>query len=347
MTLSLERFVAIDNVCAWPQLTRLTNGQVAAVLFNQPSHGMCEGEVDCWVSDDEGRRWSKVGVPVVHEPGTNRMNHASGLAGNGDLIVIVSGYDKRLPAGQESGFSGTQILDSIVSRSSDQGTNWQVTSTITPRQQGLRCVPFGPIIKRADGSLLSACYESLPVAAGEKLKSNATVYKSIDDGRAWHFHTVVAFGDYNKIAIHSVNDTRMLAAVRTYQNQTMHLYISDDAGDSWRFSEQVTGAYEHNAHLLNLPDGRILMTYGIRHPHHLGLACRVSTDLGDSWRRPHMLLNIDDVERYDAGYPSSVLVGDDRVLTAYYTRRSSWHQRYHMGTCLWNWRQEFSHGFDK
>src|SRR3982751_4788023 len=53
-----RRVVAGENVCAWPNLTLLRDGTVAAVLFNQPTHGQAEGDVECWVSRD-GLQWEK------------------------------------------------------------------------------------------------------------------------------------------------------------------------------------------------------------------------------------------------------------------------------------------------
>jgi len=43
----LERYVAVDNVCAWPNLTVLRDGTIIATIFNSPSHGRVEGEVEC------------------------------------------------------------------------------------------------------------------------------------------------------------------------------------------------------------------------------------------------------------------------------------------------------------
>ena len=44
----LQRIVAIENVCAWPNLTLLPDGTIFAILFNQPGHGTLQGEVDCY-----------------------------------------------------------------------------------------------------------------------------------------------------------------------------------------------------------------------------------------------------------------------------------------------------------
>ncbi len=47
--------------------------------------------VEVWNSAD-GTAWTKRGVPAPNDPETNRMNHAAGLAKNGDLLVLVSGW---------------------------------------------------------------------------------------------------------------------------------------------------------------------------------------------------------------------------------------------------------------
>ena len=87
-----HRYIAIDNVCAWPNLTVLNDGTIIATIFNNPSHGRSEGDVECWASKD-GRFWTKRGTPTNHLPGTNRMNVAAGLAKNGDFIVLASGWE--------------------------------------------------------------------------------------------------------------------------------------------------------------------------------------------------------------------------------------------------------------
>ena len=54
-----ERFIAVDNVCAWPNLTHLPDGTtIVATIFNQPTHGGWEGDVECWASTDGGRTWT-------------------------------------------------------------------------------------------------------------------------------------------------------------------------------------------------------------------------------------------------------------------------------------------------
>ena len=89
-----ERYVAIDNVCAWPNLTLMPDGSVVAAIFNRPYHGLGVGDVDCWASRD-GRLWEKRGSPAVHQGKSNRMNVAAGLAHDGSLVVLASGWGGR------------------------------------------------------------------------------------------------------------------------------------------------------------------------------------------------------------------------------------------------------------
>ena len=84
----MERFIAVDNVCAWPNLTLLPDGSIIATIFNQPSHGKLEGDVECWASTDGGRLWELRGTAAAHEPGGNRMNVSAGLAADAVRIAI-------------------------------------------------------------------------------------------------------------------------------------------------------------------------------------------------------------------------------------------------------------------
>lgn len=87
----LRRVVAIENVCAWPNLTVLRDGAIAATVHNQPAHGTREGDIECWASSD-GLQWTKRSTVTRHKPNTIRMNAAAGLAADGDLVVLCSGW---------------------------------------------------------------------------------------------------------------------------------------------------------------------------------------------------------------------------------------------------------------
>ena len=156
--------VAIDNVCAWPNLTVLRDGTIIATIFNQASHGRLPGDVECWASQDAGATWTKRGTPAPRaSEGSNRMNVAAGLANNGDLLVISSGW-----SGPLSGPTLGHILPAWVSRSTDGGKTWTIDAKAFPAKwpeasrrktspDGI-CVPFGDILAGNDGALRVALY---------------------------------------------------------------------------------------------------------------------------------------------------------------------------------------------
>ena len=129
----IQTRVAIQGVCAWPNLQQLPDGTLLVIIYNQPVHGRWEGELDCWASTDQGRVWRFRGRVIQHQPGTNRMNCAVGPAANGDLVVLCSGYTNRIPNplqpfAKAAGPRGKrEFLPTRVCRSPDGGQTWQVT----------------------------------------------------------------------------------------------------------------------------------------------------------------------------------------------------------------------------
>ncbi|MDF2663826.1 MAG: hypothetical protein K0Q94_6617 [Paenibacillus sp.] len=78
-----DDFLTDRRICAWPNLTLLPDGTLAAVLFNKPNHSLAESEVECRVSSDGGCLWRCK---------TCRLYRDSQSAGednpNGNLVAI-------------------------------------------------------------------------------------------------------------------------------------------------------------------------------------------------------------------------------------------------------------------
>ena len=172
--------IAVDNVCAWPNLTLLPDGTIAAVIHNQPSHLKQPADAECWASTDGGRTWQKRGTPAPRDnERVARGNVAAGLARNGDLLVITSGWAD--PVAEDRG----GIMSPLVSRSSDGGVTWSIDANAFPEKwpevgrteaspDGY-LVPFGDILQANDGSLCVGLYGG---ASG-----SGFVYRSRDDGK--------------------------------------------------------------------------------------------------------------------------------------------------------------------
>lgn len=328
----LSRFVAIDNVCAWPNLTLQRDGSITAIIFGQPSHGLMEGDTECWGSSD-GLFWSKRGVAAAHEPTCIRMNAAAGLAKNGDLVVLCSGWTdtKQEERPKQPPFRDA-ILRSWVCRSSDGGRTWARDKEFPAPPPGwCEYVPFGPIALGADGALHATCYNGQfadPTKSSKSKGGCAWHFISTDDGRHWQTNSVIG-PKHNETSLLHLDGPRWLAAARI---DATEIFRSEDDGKTWVSAGRVTARNEINAHLARLKDGRLLLTYGSRIKGQCGVLAKFSADEGKTWGAPLRLANS---LEWDCGYPSSVQRADGQIVTAWYSKASEYHQRYHMAVALW------------
>ena len=318
--------VAVDNVCAWPNLTVLPDGMVVATIHNQPTHLKRPSDVECWASGDGGRTWTKRGTPAPRDNARAARGHvAAGVANNGDLVVITTGWSD--PASESRG----TILPPLVSRSTDGGLTWAIDPKgfPGPRPEAGQAktspaaypVPFGDILKGNDGTLRAGLYRGVP--------GGALVFRSHDDGKTWR-EPVALNKDavIHEPALFHLGAGKWLAAARL---DGLDLYSSDDDARTWVYRRKLTGPQQHPAHFTRLTDGRVLLSYGNRLSPK-GVDVRFSDDEGMTWSKPLRAVDF----QGDGGYPSSVQLPDGQVLTAYYARRVAGHDQYHMGVVVWD-----------
>jgi len=324
----LDRLMAVEGVCAWPNLTLLPDNTILAAIYNHPSHLLGEGDVECWASTDGGRMWEKRGTAAPHEPGTARANVAAGLAHNGHVIVLTSGW------GYAPGFRNRR-LPPWVCRSSDGGRTWSVdksrSAVIFPEgadyeDRAQRMIkPFGDIVRLPGRGLAASFYHDW---------GTVWILFSHDDGRTWGDAAALCNDHRGETAVLRLRPGLWLAASRIEGGppdgktplRGMELFVSRDEGRTWTARGPLTDPLQHPGHLLRLRDGRILLTYGMRDIHAIGI--RVSNDEGDTWNPREALVRL---EKGDLGYPATVQIEDGFLVTAYYTSTP----HYHMGVVRW------------
>ena len=323
---------AIQGVCAWPNLQLLNGGTILSLIFNQPCHGLWEGDLDCWASEDGGQTWRFRGRPAAHEPGTNRMNCAAGIAANGDVVVLCSGWADRNKRGDPIN-PHRQPLRPWVCRSSDQGHTWAVSTEFpAPPTDGIGAgnefIPFGNIRAADDGSLCVTAYL-------RRDQSRAChLLRSTDDGRTWG-NAVSLHPGGNETDVLHLGGGRWLAAAREFgERRDVHLelFTSDDDARTWTRKQPLTLPLQVTGHLTQLDDGRVLLSHGNRCWNNYGVDVRLSDDGGASWSPP---FRIADCPRSDCGYPSAVQLANGRAVTAYYTQVSD-DYHYEMRVVHWD-----------
>jgi hypothetical protein len=310
----------------------MPDGSINATIFGKPSHGQVAGAAECWNSAD-GLFWEKRGIPAPNEPHTNRMNVAAGLAKNGDLLVLCSGWtDVKQPQRPKQAAFRDDILSTWICRSSDGGKTWtQIKEFPAPDIGWTHYIPFGDIKQGADGSLHVSCYGGEWTDPTKSTKTKAYRswhFRSDDDGKTW-LRTGTIHPTGNETTLLHLGGNRWMAAAR----QTgMDLFISEDGGVTWGEPNRVTQKNEINGHLLRLADGRILLTHGSRIKGQTGVLAKITDDEGKTWTEP---VRIASTLESDCGYPSTVQRADGRLVTAWYSKGSENHQRYHMGAAVW------------
>ena len=331
---NVRHVVAAKDVCAWPNLTLMRDGTVIAIFHNQPSHGSMESDLDCWASRD-GFTWEKRSTVTRHEPQTNRMNHAAGLARNGDLVVLCSGWsDLKQPERPKQAAFRDAVLRPWVLRSADGGRTWEKRDAFPTAEPGWsEHIPFGDIWTSEDGALHTSCYqgEYTDPTQSTKTKSwRSWHFRSDDDGWTWKPVSIIG-PRHNETDIFPLGGKSWLAAARIDKTE---LIRSDDNGVTWQTPQPVTDKNEINAHLNRLKDGRLLLTYGVRVAQRRGVCAKLSNDNGRTWGEPLRIAHA--ATDADCGYPSSVQLANGSIVTAWYSKESPEHTGYHMGVTVWN-----------
>lgn len=325
-----RRIIAIDNVCAWPNLSVLKDGTIVASIFNQPTHGRYEGDIECWTSVDQGLNWEYRSTPTQHEPYTVRMNHAAGVNKDGHLIVLCGGWDNIRPELNEESYP----LEMSLSISKNGGETWEHESVGLLPVEGLgHLTPFGDIMIAANGDLVLGTYAFERHLDESKSKNeregHVYIVRSQDGGRSWNHLTPIVKGTHVEAALLHLGNGKWLAASRRFGYTDLDIHTSTDDGFTWSQVTVLGIPSVSAAHLLKLSDGRILLSYGNRNPGNKGIDVRVSNNEGQSWSAPQRVVDLK--ETNDLGYPAAVELSNGHIMMAYYSSGIQQHGRYHMG----------------
>ncbi len=341
----------------WPTVIRTVNGDLLAVCSGGRDAHLCPfGRIEMIRSKDNGKTWSAPEIlantplddrdPYVFE--TNKGTLLVGwftwkrefiintdwpqekqyrwqkaienrTAANCSYSEIMQ-YMKRIEQGDKSLPWDRGHRTPWQIRSEDGGKSWS-----EPYHVALETIN-GPILTK-DGRLLLA--GRMPARVDKANEMFLGVAESFDDGKTW-----VIIGQippypghdphvYLELHIVECANGNLVVQFRNrnelYRNETLQS-SSYDGGKTWTVPHS-TGIWGDNpSHLLRLPDGKLLMSYGHRgdSPETRHIYVRFSNNCGKNWSQPYSLA--DNFPNWDMGYPTTTILPDGKFLTFWYQR---------------------------
>lgn len=247
------------------------------------------------------------------------------------VIEKVSAADLNLWASshfESPGESTERRVGYWAVRSTDQGKTWDQPSSVPVY------APKGPCLL-ADGSLIFIGLTNRPTQLGDR---TIHVVLSRDHGRSWqtlaklesyppyHNNHPQGFCRLGEPHIAVCQSGKLLALTRSERFQdpadrsqcrsSIWQSESTDGGYSWTppFDTRLIGKPPH---LLVRRNGSLLLSYGYRYPP-FGFRARLSIDEGKNWDAMGEQVIGEEAPSGDLGYPSTVELSDDTLLTVYY-----------------------------
>lgn len=337
---------------AFPSIVRLPNGELL-VSFREAGelsvrsaregkHTHLDPDVRvCLVrSTDNGETWDPATKTAIYDEGLDPGASLVVLS-DGVLLAALNQMWQLVPQARRHEIKGTlhrheprlgfvgRVTGCCTRRSYDGGRTWSRELIPVPlgHDADVACDARTAPMELPDGSLIWSLSDDKTTRT-----LRTWVVHSWDRGASWGDARLVASdpaGDHSPFTgigftephILSIGDGRIIALHRTHPNDSPgegYLYqsLSTDWGLNWRPAVR-TPMWGHPPHLLRLSSGVILCTYGHRRPPYGVRAC-FSHDNGQTWDIEHEVILRDDGLGRDLGYPYSVQLPDDTILTVYY-----------------------------
>jgi hypothetical protein len=314
----------------FPSVARTPEGWIVARFGTRSlrSHIDPTGGRAARISTDGGRTWSDA-------PETAGLHAADTLRADGNHAFAGATAWRHVPESQRAdlearGFEVRPSMPGKVAyasgarfcvRKPDGSTYVKPWTEIeTPPHRLMMAYNQAAVLNLGGGTRLVAVYSETPDE-----RRDAQVLRTTDDGDSW-ICLPVARGEpdlgFNEPALGTNTAGHVIALLRTAETPRdrgfLYQSTSTDRGLTWSASRN-TGMWGYPAHILTLPDGRLLATYGVRRAP-MGIRATFSRDGGQTWAtNATVVLRADGRGNgSDLGYPITVPVEDGVLLTVYY-----------------------------
>jgi sialidase-1 len=312
-------------------LIPLLGGDLLLMAREATEHLAADGDVIMLRSRDGGRTWGE--KQVIANTDLDEREGCGVQLRDGTVLVGVFYNALYQPDGsynfnfEKLKLGGVkQYLGAYTIRSRDNGKTWSRPSFIDPKGMPFTDMegPTDAPVEMSDGSVLMAM--TAYNIRGDIRNRAAVLLKSADQGETWQYFSTIAddpggrLGNFVEPALVVTKSGRLIAALRNHAPEAaIWTTYSDDKGKTWKPAKR-SPMIGHPPDLLQLADGRILCTYGVRpvHAEPGGIRAAFSADGGETWQIDQEVQIRRDFLNLDVGYPESLQFPDGRILTVYY-----------------------------
>jgi sialidase-1 len=329
-------------------LLKLRNGDILMMTREASEHYANDGDVVMLRSTDGGSTWGGKETPGALKDIDEREGCAVQLS-DGTIVMGVFyndlyNKDGSYPFGAATDKvlePGRQYLGAYTIISNDNGHTWSAPNFIDTKGMPFSNLegPTDAPLEMPDGSVLMGVIGYSP--KGDKGNRASVMLRSADKGRSWQYLSTRAsdpggrLGGFMEPGIARTRTGRIVTLMRNHgPDQALYATWSDDGGKTWAPARK-TAMTGHPADVIQLADGRLLATYGVRTGPHVkpgGVRACFSNDNGETWDISTEVQLRNDFLNWDAGYPESLQLPDGRVMTAYYYNLFG---KYFIGATYW------------
>ena len=320
----------------WPTIARRADGELLISFSGDREAHVCPfGKTQMVRSRDGGKTWSK--PETVNNTPLDDRDSGVLVTRKGTILVTwftslaferYSGCREKCKGpwrghvAKITGKDREEWLGYWVRRSTDGGKTWgaYINAHVT--------APHG-CIELADGRLLflgiRGHWKNRPAPDVPFDTQRIQAAESRDDGRSWTpigyvpIPKGVSPHGFHEPHVAQTADGKLVGMIRHHGepgNCVLWQTESADGGKTWT-ETRPTEIWGLPPHLVRLRDGRLLLTYGHRRKPYGQRAC-ISADGGKSWNYDREILIRDDAPNGDLGYPASIQMDGDTILTIYY-----------------------------
>ena len=330
-------------------LIALQNGELLLMTREGTEHISNDGDVVLVRSKDGGKTWG--GRQVIASIKNLDEREGCGIQLRDGTIIVGIDYNalyrpdgSYLPNAERENRLAQRDhrhLGAYIITSKDDGHTWSEPRPIDTKDMPYTSVegPTDAPIEMPDGSILMGIIGYSP--AGDKGNRSAVMIRSTDQGQTWKHLSTMAndpggkLGGFMEPGIVRTKSGRLITGLRNHgTDHAIYVTHSDDDGKTWA-PVKKTAMIGHPVDLIQLQDGRVMATYGVRPGRHTtpgGVRACFSSDNGETWDIQTEIPIRNDFMNWDIGYPESIQMPDGRVLTVYYYNLFN---KYYIGGTFW------------